>query len=371
MVRLSDPSARLIRVEIDDAFRNAFIYGVYHYIDTNKSDKTHGLDLPLQQSFVMSHLVQPFLPIFTPGQQASLQIKKTSWKNIKKFIKSLDKEKLIKTKDKDGNEVFVWDIDFEDPVFRGFTPYRLPKKETVAGTSAGRGDKATTASDTSDGSVGQRLAQVTVFKPKDKLSELFTTTSFDSKGFYNSTDLRNIVTSYIEHENLISPTNKRLVKLNPFLSNAIFDGSDKIDKEVNAKGAVARDALIERIQHSCAPHHYITSTAAIDSTAASKPRPGAAPRVTITLETRSGNKTVTKVSGVENYYISPQPLADELRKSCAGSTSVEKLAGSSNAKPVMEIMVQGPQRDAVLRALERRGVLGKWVDVVDKVKKKK
>jgi len=33
-------------------------------------------------------------------------------------------------------------------------------------------------------------------------------------------------------------------------------------------------------------------------------------------------------------------------------------------------MVQGPQRDAVLKQLERRGVKSSWVDVLDKTKKK-
>ena len=108
--------------------------------------------------------------------------------------------------------------------------------------------------------------------------------------------------------------------------------------------------------------------------ASMKPRSGSPPNINITLETRSGNKTVTKVSGLENYFIAPQPLADELRKTCASSTSVEKLVGASPKTlkvPVMELMVQGPQQAVVLRALEKRGVKKQWVDVVDKTKGKK
>jgi len=77
------------------------------------------------------------------------------------------------------------------------------------------------------------------------------------------------------------------------------------------------------------------------------------------------------VSGVEAYFISPQPLADELRKACAGSTSVDQRVGSSPKNPVMEIMVQGPQAEAVVKALERRGVNKAWVEVTDKTKGKK
>ena len=40
-------------------------------------------------------------------------------------------------------------------------------------------------------------------------------------------------------------------------------------------------------------------------------------------------------------------------------------------KQVMEVMIQGPQKDAVLKALERRGVDKRWVEVLDKTKGKK
>ena len=45
--------------------------------------------------------------------------------------------------------------------------------------------------------------------------------------------------------------------------------------------------------------------------------------------------------------------------------------GSSPKAPVMEILVQGNQKDNVLRALEKRGVNKKWVEVLDKTKGKK
>lgn len=319
----------------------------------------------------MSNLVQPFLPAFTPAQTSSLQIKKTSWKNIKKFIKSLDKERIIKSKDQGGNEVVILDIDFDDQHVLAFKPYRLPKKETAAGTSIGRGEKATVQSDTSDPSVGQQLKFLQLYRPKERLSAIFTSSSADPRGLYTAAELRPIVASYIESESLISPTNKRLVTLDPTLANAVFDGSTPLDQEVITKGAVPRDALIDRIQAGCAPHHAILRNADTVASSAAKPKAGAPPKILVTLETRSGNKTVTKVSGVEAFFIAPQPLADELRKACAGSTSVDRLMGSSPKNPVMEIMVQGPQRDAVVRALERRGVDRRWIEVVDKTKGKK
>ena len=99
-----------------------------------------------------------------------------------------------------------------------------------------------------------------------------------------------------------------------------------------------------------------------------KPKAGAPPKVTITIEKRTGTKTVTTVTGLENFNVSPQIMAPELQKKCASSASVQQASG---LKPgMMEIMVQGDQRDAVIKEAGRRGVKKEWFEVVDKTKKK-
>lgn len=264
------------------------------------------------------------------------------------------------------------DINFDDPAITTFVPYHLPKKETASVDHEGGGNSKSTVPDISpsDSSIGQRLSQITLFKPKDQLAPLFKASNSTPKALFLSTELRPIITSYIESEHLVSPTNKRLVNLDPILANAVFDSRSSLDSEVLAKGSVPRDALIDRIfQSCCSPFWAILRN---DETREDvKAKAGTAPKIQIVLETRSGNKTVTKLSGVEVFYISPQPLAEELQKACASSTGVGQLAGSSPKHPVMEIMVQGPQKDMVVKALERRGIKKDWIEVLDKTKGKK
>ena len=336
-----------------------------------KNDPHYGIKFPIYQSLIISNFVLPYLPISTPAQSASLNIKKTSWKNAKKFIKTLDKEKLLKSKDRDGGETVVLDIDFDDPAITTFAPYNLPKKSTTgADTGGGGGGKAIAAGNLfGDDSIRQRLNKINLYRPKEQLSPIFEASNASVKSLYLPSELRPIITSYIESERLVSDTNKRLVNLDPILANAVFDGKSSLDREVLAKGSVPRDALIDRILDSCSPFWAITRN---DETRESvKAKSGKAPKIQIILETRSGNKTVTKVSGVEIFYINPQPLAEELQKACASSTSVNQLMGSSPKNPVMEIMVQGPQKDIVIKALEKRGVNRHWIEVVDKTKGKK
>ena len=321
---------------------------------------------------VISNFVLPYLPIVTPSQAASLHLKKTSFKNAKKFIKALDKKKLIKSKDRDGGECVVQDIDFDDEAFTSFVPYRLPKKDTPGAESGGGGGgKAIAAGGSSpaDDSVGQKLTKINLLRPKEQLSPIFEASNASVKALYLPAELRPIIAAYIESENLISNSNKRLVNLNPILANAVFGGNSSLDREVIAKGSVPRDALFDRILQSCSPFWAILRNDETRETV--KAKAGKSPKIQIVLETRSGNKVVTKTSGVEVFHISPQPLAEELQKACASSTSVSQLMGSSPKNPVMEILVQGPQKDVVLKALEKRGVNRQWVEVVDKTKGKK
>jgi translation initiation factor 2D len=323
------------------------------------------MNFPLNQSFIMSGLIQPFLPAFTKSDSDALQFKKTSWKNIKKFIKSLGQDRLVLVKE-GKDESVILDIDFEDIRFKEFVPYRIPQKENQSSTAPT--NSSSSSAIPSDSSVGQKLNIVVLYKAREKHSDLFEAS--DRQRYYTAAELRNIVSSYVEREQLVSQDNRRMVSLNPFIANNFVDGSNPNDKLFLHRGFIPRDTLAEHILSRCSPYHLISRGASMPDEN-QKPKAGQPPKIIITLETRSGNKTVTKVSGLEAYYILPQPLADELRKLCAGSTSVEKMTGSSDKNPVMEVMVQGPQKDTVLKALEKRGVDTKWVDIVDKTKKKK
>lgn len=313
----------------------------------------------------MSALVKPYLPTFTLKQAESLDIKKTSWKNIRKFIKTLDKAKLLLSKDRQNNETTVLDIDFTDRTFSEFQPYSLPKREHIGPSDL---ISASNTDTPSDSSIGQRLKQVTLYRPKDALAPLFAASNVSYRSFFTAPELNPIISAYFEHEHLTTPNNKRNITLGPFFANTLFDpNSSRLDAEILARGTCTRDALTERIRNECTPHYAILRNDETLSTPGVKPKAGTAPKVGIQLETRSGNKTVTRVWGLEPYGIREQFLADELRKACASSTSVE----TSKQGKGIEVMVQGPQKDAVIAALEKRGVQRAWVEYVDKSKKGK
>ncbi|KAF2861260.1 hypothetical protein K470DRAFT_270105 [Piedraia hortae CBS 480.64] len=352
------PEKPMTQQAIDNAFRNAFLYGLYNQQKTHKRDDAFGLDYPLSQSYVMSTLINPFLPAFTPAQAAQLQMKKTSWKSMKKFIKSLDKEGIVKCKDQKA-ETVILDIDFDETAVQEFVPYRLPKPEA----SAERTEKPQPSEEQSDNSVGQKIQVINYYKSTGTQRPLFPVGAVH----LTLSEVRDVLAEYIKQESLIVPSQPRMVYLDAILSTAIGSSSSNIisGDSNDSRPRMSRDALFDRIRQSMSPAHSIIRNDESDKAII---RNGPPPQINIVMEKRGGNRKATRVSGLENYFISPKDFADELRKLCAGSTSVEAIAGAAkkHEKPVMGVMVQGQQKNAVLKALEKRGVQQKWVSVVEK-----
>jgi translation initiation factor 2D len=372
--------------EIDEAFRNAFLYAVHEAKTKGPHAPNRGITFPILPTLLISHYVQPYLPIHNAKQASYYNIKKTSWKNVKKFIKYLDKEQIVKSKDRNGGETIILDVDFNDRAVTHFIPYPLPRKDTSTTDDGGGGPKST-----SDPSISQSLTLHLLYRPSQKLSSIFPPSSSNSphgSNLFTSTSLRQTLEAYLTTNAIISPSNHRLAILDPVLSNTVFSSTSADDKPILAAGTIPRDALFNRIlndSHLVAPFHVLLNPS--QDPGSVKAVSGPPPKVLITLETRSGNKTVTKVSGVEKFNINPNLLAEELQKKCASSVSVSPLVGAAVAKGgkvLMEILIQGSQNQAVEDALDRRGVGvgsgkvrkgltggGSWVEVVDRTKKGK
>lgn len=321
---------------------------------------------------LIANMIAPYLPIYSAQQAQFYNIKKTSWKNVKKFIKHLDKMQLVKSKDRSGQETYIWDVDFDDHRVQRFVPYRLPSKNALE--SPPSDNKKPAATGGADPSVGQTLNVQILYRPTQKLTpDIFPALSTTSpKNYYKYSDVSAHLDQYVQSQNppLVSSDNRRIINLNPYLANTIFTSSSSEDLGALKRGMVTRDGLLKRVIEDHAflqPHYAILKPG--QTLADVKPKAGASPKAVITLEKRTGSKTVTKISNLEVFGIVPTLLAEELQKKCASSTSVTQAVGAP--KGVMEVLIQGDQRKVLDTALTRRGLKSQWIDVVDKTKKKK
>ena len=361
--------------EIDQAFHNAFLYAVYNAKKTGSAPH-YGLKLPVQPAYLISNMIQPYLPIYHESQAQYYNIKKTTWKNPKKFIKHLDKERIVKSKDRNGNETIIFDVDFEDQRITHFTPYRLPKPKETADGGIGQTQASSKEAVGADTSVNQTLTLQTLIRPSSKLVPYLLPSKTD---YYTPAQVTAFLKTYIENnpELTSQSSSARFVKLDPFLANNILgSNSSPADTKALAAGEIARDVLQKRVlddHHLCVPYWVLLRngqkwSSSSDSGLLPKPKSGPAPKVAVVIEKRTGTKTVTKVGNVEVFGINPDLLATDLQKKCASSTSVGQLMGG---KPgMMEVLVQGDQREVVEKEMGRRGVDRRWIEVVDKTKKK-
>lgn len=140
-----------LNLEVDQGFHDAVLYGFY---DHKTNEKLPPVTFPLSSSAFISTFVHPYLAPashFAPhnlqqhvGPHPSLTLKKSSFKNVGKFFKQLEKERLIKTKTRNGGETVVLSVDLTAAAVQEFRPYRLPsapkepsKDAESTGTSSG------------------------------------------------------------------------------------------------------------------------------------------------------------------------------------------------------------------------------------------
>jgi translation initiation factor 2D len=81
----------------------------------------------------------------------------------------------------------------------------------------------------------------------------------------------------------------------------------------------------------------------------------------MSVKLRQGRKQVTLVAGLEAFGIEYDEFADELRRLCAGSASVQPLTGASPKLNLKEVLVQGSQCKLVTEALVARGVPKRYI----------
>ncbi|XEV02734.1 hypothetical protein FSHL1_008021 [Fusarium sambucinum] len=323
--------------EVDNAFHQAFLFAAYKAKQSG-SPPHYGLNFPLQPSFIIASMIQPNLR----SQSRHYNIKKTSWKNAKKFIKELHKQKIVLAKDRNGGETVILDIDFDDAQINGFRPYRLPTPKAPA-AEAGSSTEDAGQSSTSSASSGQKINIQFVYRPSSKLVPTLLPSKTD---FYSAQEISAALKSYIDDHPELGGQGNSSVKLDPFIANDIL-GNRPTDDDRSwlAAGRITRSALQKRVledTHLCQPFHIISQG---HPSPDQKPKAGSPPRILITMEKRTGTKVVTKISNLEPFFIDPQVLAPS---------------------------VQGDQRKILTNdILAKKGIDMKWVDIVDKTKPKK
>ncbi|GMY07946.1 eukaryotic translation initiation factor 2D [Fagus crenata] len=301
-------------------------------------------DLPMPGSTLWSNHVLPCRP-----SGITLDIKKSSYKKLSKWLQAKASIGLISVKeDKFKKEVMLISVNRTHAEYSSFKPEKrqVEKNDQISDRAA------------NESRSNKMLEVAEIYKPSVQVKSIFATVGADTGTLFSASEATDIVFKYIEKENLVKPTDRSIVVLDPILCDALFKGAikkgSKYPTEIHKKDVGA--AFIGRMQ----AHHIVTRGSE------SVVRKGGLKAIQILTERRQGNKKVTKLSGIETFLLDGEALASELQKKFACSTSVTELPG----KKGHEVLVQGGVIDDLAKHLvEQYGIPKRYIEVLDKTRK--
>ncbi|KAJ2390325.1 hypothetical protein GGI23_005646, partial [Coemansia sp. RSA 2559] len=299
--------------------------------------------LPMVASTLYSTYMVPNAP-----PEKDIDIKKSTFKKLAKFLKAADKRGLVKLKDIRG-EVYVKSLGWDQQEMVQYTPYSVPSARSGTKGSTGQtqdslasAKRGQSAALPNGGSANGVIGIVELLKPSRALVPLFDDVDAQTEtGFFTRKQARSVLEDYIKGRSLVDATDSQFVKLDHRLCDGLLT-----KEEYSKLTVIRRDQLHTRLQEAMILYTQVSVPGREAVLKIGKP-----PTVDIVCERKMGNKVVTRVIGLEAYGIDPAEIAKELRTVCASSTTVDPVPGKKNA---YSVLVQGHQVPAVTKILDKR-----------------
>lgn len=329
----------VLTTEDVDAYLDKCLLQALH---TTVKDK----DLPMPGSTLWSNHILPCRP-----SGITLDIKKSSHKKLTKWLQAKSSAGLISVKeDKYKKESMLFSVNRGHPDYLSFKPEKRPAEKASQAVDHAASDNIQPA----------KILEVTeVYKPSVHVNPIFASVGADTGRLYTFSEACDVVFNYIEKDNLVKPTDKSIVVLDPTLCDALFKGA--IKKGTTYPTEIHKKDLGSTFVNRMQAHHVVSRGSQ------SVVRKGALKTIQIVTERRQGNKKMTKLSGLETFLMDPEALASELQKKFACSTTVAELPG----KKGQEVLIQGGViADVAKHLVEQFGIPKRYIEVLDKTARK-
>ncbi|KIO18755.1 hypothetical protein M407DRAFT_31589, partial [Tulasnella calospora MUT 4182] len=343
--------ADLSPADVDQNLRLALLQTIAHTLPQ------HTEPLPCLASTFLTLYLQPSRPFGSPA----LDLKKSSFKNLTKFLKNAEKDGLVKVKDVKG---VLTVMSVAEPTTHAEVVAHKPVR-TVGEAEAKEKQKAERRKAEEAKPVVLDVKEL--WKPSGTVVALFDD-GFQVKGYemnhaqssgglYTTTEISSLLNTYVKDKSLTHPTERAFVVTDDLLKNVLRKrGEDPVE-------FVRRDELVQRIRDAMQAWHSIGG--------GHPARKGTLKPVNVAIKIRGGHKAVTVITGFEEYRISPDFLTDELKRICASSTTSGLIQGQAKGGQAEEVLVQGKHLAAVRDLLIAQGIPKKLIQEEDKTGGKK
>ncbi|KZT69432.1 hypothetical protein DAEQUDRAFT_726734 [Daedalea quercina L-15889] len=316
---------------------------------------------PISASTFWSSYVLPARPVHAPDKKEALDpsmidAKHSTHKTVKAFLKACAKDGLIKLKDAKGGDVVVTAVFPKHPEVSEHRQHRTVKDlELRQQKVEDRERKEREAEEKRKGEI-----QVTEFwKPLGTTLNFFIASEKETSELYTLSDLKTILNTYISGKNLINAQEQAYVNVSQ---------DEALLAAVTSKNELGveflkREEVLARLRDHMQSWYEIR----VEGKDVLRKK-GQLKPIQVVMKVRQGRKACTLVTGFETYFLDAEDLAEELRRICASSTSVNPIQGKASG---MEVMVQGRQIKAVTDLLVNKGVPKKWIESADITAEKK
>ncbi|PVG00665.1 hypothetical protein CPB86DRAFT_182390 [Serendipita vermifera] len=305
------------------------------------------LSFPYSASAFYTDGILPFRPSGTDA--SSFVIKNSSFKKLKPFMKSAEKEGILKLKELSG-ELSIVAVDFSHDKIIGQARYRTLGDDQKKISQAKAAEEAANAA--------PRTMTITEFyKPHGSSLSLFNAVRASTSSYYTVGQLRDdVLWKYVAENSLVHPTERAYIVLDDSLKNVLLTKKESDE-------FLRRDDALQRFIRACQAWHEVTQEGRT-----SEKRKGKLVPISITIKMRQGKKAVTLVTNYEPFFLDAETMSEDFRKICAAQTSVSPIPGKANQ---LEVLVQGKQSKAVSEYLMDKGVPKRWIEIEDTTEKKK
>ncbi|XP_034623031.1 eukaryotic translation initiation factor 2D isoform X3 [Trachemys scripta elegans] len=280
-------------------------------------------ELPLLTSTFLRNYMFSCCP---EGQQ--LDIKKSSYKKLSKFLQYMQQQKIIQVKELNKGVESIVHIDWKHSDIKSFVvPEVVSAVSTAPESKCGDGEQLYHAPEI-----------IPLYGVSTKMAPLFQESGHKKGSILSSSDVRNIIISYVKSNELVDETNKNFVKVNPILCDCLLDKweQDEISK-------LKWDDLLSRCLEQLQPYHQVTFFGHEPIV-----RKGNLDPIDITIAQRSSNKKVTIIKNLELYGLDPQLVANTLQQRVQASATINTLPGT---KDRVQVQIQGNQINHLAKLL--------------------
>ncbi|KAF0294975.1 Eukaryotic translation initiation factor 2D [Amphibalanus amphitrite] len=236
-----------------------------------------------------------------PNSQRPLDVKKSSYKKISKFLEKMQKDGLVQVKELSKGVQSIVSVRLDHPEIRSYKVQEICRDESPEPEPDSAGPSRSKAI--------ERVEELYIVS--GNVAAVFKELKIAKGTPLSAQEVRKHLTQYVKNKELQNQNNKTLVQLDPTLASCLTNKSEGLVESLRW------DELHQRCMQRMSPGHVVLFKGEPPVV-----KKGAVPSVELNTATRSGNKKITMVLNLPVFGIDPAEFAHRCQVGVAASTSV-------------------------------------------------